>query len=331
MVQLVLGMATLPTPDDAADALAIAVCIANRVGQVGADRRRRPGPRRRRADRARRIAPTSGRSARRSRARSARSGRGALRVLGSRRRDRLGRGPRRRGRVRLARHRGRRDRLPRLRRAGDPRRRPQPGSTLKLHTYHLVREDQQALYGFRTAEELGFFTLLLTVTGVGPEGRARDRRLAPDARPPARDHGPGPGRPRVDPGHRQEARRADHLRAEGEGRRGRDRGVAAAARSRASARPRARSWRRSRRSATRWRRRARRRGSRSPTRRSAARSRTGSRRRCGACSGTEPRSTPQADPALLDPRRVAGERPVADAVGRHDRQHRAGNSPSDER
>lgn len=44
-----------------------------------------------------------------------------------------------------------------------------PGKTLKLHTYHLVREDQQALYGFRTAEELGFFNLLLTVTGVGPK------------------------------------------------------------------------------------------------------------------------------------------------------------------
>ena len=45
----------------------------------------------------------------------------------------------------------------------------QPGSRLKLHTYHLVREDQQALYGFRSAEELGFFNLLLTVTGVGPK------------------------------------------------------------------------------------------------------------------------------------------------------------------
>jgi len=33
MVQLVLGMAELPRPDDAADALAIAVCIANRMGQ----------------------------------------------------------------------------------------------------------------------------------------------------------------------------------------------------------------------------------------------------------------------------------------------------------
>ena len=45
----------------------------------------------------------------------------------------------------------------------------QPGGRLKLHTYHLVREDQQALYGFRTADDLGFFTLLLTVNGVGPK------------------------------------------------------------------------------------------------------------------------------------------------------------------
>ena len=43
------------------------------------------------------------------------------------------------------------------------------GGRLKLHTYHLIREDQQALFGFRTADELGFFTLLLTVTGVGPK------------------------------------------------------------------------------------------------------------------------------------------------------------------
>ncbi len=45
----------------------------------------------------------------------------------------------------------------------------QPGGRLKLHTFHLVREDVQALYGFRTVEELGFFNLLLTVTGVGPK------------------------------------------------------------------------------------------------------------------------------------------------------------------
>jgi Holliday junction DNA helicase RuvA len=42
-------------------------------------------------------------------------------------------------------------------------------SKLKLHTYHVVREDLQALYGFRTPEERGFFTLLLSVTGVGPK------------------------------------------------------------------------------------------------------------------------------------------------------------------
>jgi holliday junction DNA helicase RuvA len=43
------------------------------------------------------------------------------------------------------------------------------GGRLKLHTHHLFREDLQALYGFRTADELGFFGLLLTVTGVGPK------------------------------------------------------------------------------------------------------------------------------------------------------------------
>jgi len=45
----------------------------------------------------------------------------------------------------------------------------EPGKRLKLHTHHVIREDFQALYGFRTADELGFFGLLLTVTGVGPK------------------------------------------------------------------------------------------------------------------------------------------------------------------
>ncbi len=45
----------------------------------------------------------------------------------------------------------------------------EPGRRLRLHTHHLVREDLQALYGFRTPEELGFFGLLLTVAGVGPK------------------------------------------------------------------------------------------------------------------------------------------------------------------
>jgi Holliday junction DNA helicase RuvA len=44
-----------------------------------------------------------------------------------------------------------------------------PGERTKLFTHHLVREDAQALYGFRSPEELGFFGLLQTVSGVGPK------------------------------------------------------------------------------------------------------------------------------------------------------------------
>ena len=43
------------------------------------------------------------------------------------------------------------------------------GANTRLWTHHLVREDLQALYGFSTTEELGFFELLTTVTGVGPK------------------------------------------------------------------------------------------------------------------------------------------------------------------
>jgi Holliday junction DNA helicase RuvA len=43
------------------------------------------------------------------------------------------------------------------------------GEGIKLFTHHVVREDLQALYGFRNPQELGFFGLLLTVTGVGPK------------------------------------------------------------------------------------------------------------------------------------------------------------------
>lgn len=44
-----------------------------------------------------------------------------------------------------------------------------PGADGSVWTHHLVREDLQALYGFRTEDELGFFELLITVTGVGPK------------------------------------------------------------------------------------------------------------------------------------------------------------------
>lgn len=43
------------------------------------------------------------------------------------------------------------------------------GTRVKLHTHHLVREDTQALYGFRSTEELAFFELITTVSGVGPK------------------------------------------------------------------------------------------------------------------------------------------------------------------
>jgi Holliday junction DNA helicase RuvA len=43
------------------------------------------------------------------------------------------------------------------------------GQHVKLHTHHLVREDVQALYGFRSTEELAFFELITTVSGVGPK------------------------------------------------------------------------------------------------------------------------------------------------------------------
>jgi Holliday junction DNA helicase RuvA len=47
--------------------------------------------------------------------------------------------------------------------------RARAGERTKLFTHHLVRDDTQALYGFRTPEELGFFGLLQTVAGVGPK------------------------------------------------------------------------------------------------------------------------------------------------------------------
>ena len=46
--------------------------------------------------------------------------------------------------------------------------RMRPEREAHLFTHHLVREDQQALFGFGSAEELAFFELLMTVSGVGP-------------------------------------------------------------------------------------------------------------------------------------------------------------------
>jgi Holliday junction DNA helicase RuvA len=44
------------------------------------------------------------------------------------------------------------------------------GSTVSLKTYLQVREDAMVLFGFLAAEELEFFEMLITVSGVGPKG-----------------------------------------------------------------------------------------------------------------------------------------------------------------
>ncbi len=47
---------------------------------------------------------------------------------------------------------------------------PQIGSTAKLHTVAIYREDSQALYGFATHDERDLFKLLIEhVSGVGPK------------------------------------------------------------------------------------------------------------------------------------------------------------------
>ena len=43
-------------------------------------------------------------------------------------------------------------------------------STVTVYTYHYVREDVIALYGFETREEKRLFTKLLNVSGIGPKG-----------------------------------------------------------------------------------------------------------------------------------------------------------------
>jgi len=46
---------------------------------------------------------------------------------------------------------------------------PAPGGKLELHIHTHVREDQLALYGFASAEELDLFEMLIGVDGVGPK------------------------------------------------------------------------------------------------------------------------------------------------------------------
>lgn len=46
----------------------------------------------------------------------------------------------------------------------------QMGQEIRIYTYHYVREDMMALYGFQTKEEKVLFTKLLNVSGIGPKG-----------------------------------------------------------------------------------------------------------------------------------------------------------------
>ena len=46
---------------------------------------------------------------------------------------------------------------------------PSLGQTTRLYVHQAVREDSNDLYGFSTEEELSFFEMLLSVSGIGPK------------------------------------------------------------------------------------------------------------------------------------------------------------------
>lgn len=43
------------------------------------------------------------------------------------------------------------------------------GESIQLHVYHHIKEESQQLFGFKTLDERSLFTLLLSVSGVGPK------------------------------------------------------------------------------------------------------------------------------------------------------------------
>lgn len=47
---------------------------------------------------------------------------------------------------------------------------PSIGEEVKIYTYHYVREDMIALYGFLTREDVTIFKMLIGVSGIGPKG-----------------------------------------------------------------------------------------------------------------------------------------------------------------
>lgn len=47
---------------------------------------------------------------------------------------------------------------------------PSVGNIVKIYTFMYVREDQIALYGFLTRDDLEIFKMLIGVSGIGPKG-----------------------------------------------------------------------------------------------------------------------------------------------------------------
>jgi Holliday junction DNA helicase RuvA len=46
---------------------------------------------------------------------------------------------------------------------------PKPGEKIRIFTYQVVKEDSIELYGFLRKEERGLFSMLLSVSGIGPK------------------------------------------------------------------------------------------------------------------------------------------------------------------
>lgn len=54
-----------------------------------------------------------------------------------------------------------------------------PGQDLSLYTHHAIRENASDLYGFLNKDELDFFELLLTISGIGPKSALGILNTAP--------------------------------------------------------------------------------------------------------------------------------------------------------
>ena len=46
---------------------------------------------------------------------------------------------------------------------------PPMGNTVKLYIFHIVKEDEESLYGFYSTAERAMFCKLIAVSGVGPK------------------------------------------------------------------------------------------------------------------------------------------------------------------